>query len=239
MEQLRQSGSVRRGYIGIRMNQSEIDETTAEYFGLPDTDGVIVSDVNEGGPADEAGLEKGDIIREVDGDKIKDNLDLIRHIASRQPGDKVRLKVFRNREIVSMTATLGDREEGLAQDNGGSRWPGGGPPAQVEPRQSERLGITVENPGSANLERLGFEADQTGVLITEVDFGSDAADRGLEPNLLIVAVNDKPTPNVAAWEEVLDQLEPGAPVKLDVLAASSVGPQALYFFLRMPEDGND
>ena len=85
-----------------------IDETTAEYYGLPDTDGVVVSEVNPGGPADEAGLETGDIIREVDGYKIEDNLDLIARISSHQPGDKVRLKVFRDRKEVSLTATLGD-----------------------------------------------------------------------------------------------------------------------------------
>ena len=236
MEQLRQSGSVRRGYIGIRMNPNEIDETTAEYYGLPDTNGVIVSDVNSGGPADEAGLEKGDIIREVDGHEIKDNLELIRWISSRQPGDKVRLKIFRERSVLTLVATLGDRERGLAQDGVNPGSTGGGADIEEEPRQSTRLGLTVENPGDRALEGLGYKADQPGVLIIGVAFGSDAEERGLRGDLLIIAVNDTPTPNVSSWEAALDELAPGSPVKLDVLSVTNLGPQALYFFLRVPEE---
>ena len=236
MEQLRQSGSVRRGYIGIRMNQNEIDETTAEYYGLPDANGVIVSDVNPGGPADDAGLEDGDIIREVDGHAIKDNLELIRWISSRQPGDEVQLKVFRDREMLTLVATLGDRERGLAQEGINPGSTGGGPDIDEEPRQSIRLGLTVENPDDRALEGLGYESDQPGVLITHVAFGSDAEDRGLRGDLLIIAVNDTPTPNVSSWEAALDELEPGSPVKLDVLSVTNLGPQALYFFLRLPEE---
>ena len=94
----------------------------------------------------------------------------------------------------------------------------------------------MENPGDRTLESLGFEADQPGVLITDVAFGSDAEDKGLRGDLLIVAINDTPTPNVSAWEAALDELGPGSPVKLDVLGASTAGPQALYFFLRTPEE---
>jgi len=236
MEQLRQSGSVRRGYIGIRMNQNEIDETTAEYFGLPDTNGVIVSEVNPAGPADNAGLEDGDIIREVDGHKIKDNLDLIQQIASRQPGDKVRLKVFRDRELVSLVATLGDRQRALDSETVSPLSSGGGSDVEDEPRTATRMGLTVENPNDRTLERLSYEPDQPGVLITTVGFGSDAEERGLRTDLLIVSVNDTPTPGVSAWEAELDKLEPGAPLKFDVLRMTNAGPQALYFFLRMPEE---
>jgi serine protease Do len=234
MEQLRQTGSVRRGYIGIRMNQNDIDQTTAEYYGLPDPNGVIVSEVTPKGPAAEAGLKVGDIIREVDGHKIKNNLDLIGRIASHQPGDKVKLDVYRSGESISMRATLGDRQEGLDADSRTRRALGGEPVEEQEPRQSVRLGLTVENPDARTLERLGFEPDQAGLIITDVAFGSDAADRGIQSNLLIVAVNETPTPNVASWEAALDELEPGSPVKLDVVAMGPGGPQPFYFFLRTP-----
>jgi len=239
MEQLRQTGSVRRGYIGIRMNPNDIDQTTADYYGLPDPNGVIVSEVTPNGPAAEAGLQEGDIIREVDGHKIKNNLDLIGRIASHQPGDEVRLDVYRGRESVRLQATLGDRQEGLDADRRTRRAPGGAPiEEEEEPRQSVRLGMTVENPDARALERLGFEEDQAGVVVTDVAFGSDAADRGIQPKLMIVAVNERPTPNVSSWEAVLDELEPGSPVKLDVVSMSAAGSQPLYFFLRIPGSGD-
>lgn len=99
--------------------------------------------------------------------------------------------------------------------------------------------MTVENPSSRTLERLGFDPDQAGVLVTEVAFGSEAASAGIQAdNMLIVAVNDEETPDVANWEAAIDGLSAGVPVKLDVVAMGPAGPQALYFFLRAPGSGD-
>ena len=69
-----------------------------------------------------------------------------------------------------------------------------------------------------------------------MEFGSDAADKGLAPNMLVIAVNDRPTPDIAEWERVLDRLDAGAPIKLDVLPPGQTSGEPLYFFLRKPGD---
>lgn len=234
MEQLRETGRVRRGYLGISMNQSAIDAAAAEYYGLPDPAGVIVSDVTRGGPAERAGIRPGDIVREVDGQKVRDNLDLISKIASRRPGEEVRLELFRDGESVRVRPVLADRQEGL-DDQLGVRPPEETPAEPAEPQQAEALGMTVENPTSDRLERLGLEGE-AGVLVTRVEFGSEAADRGVLAEMLVTALNDLPVPDVATWERVLSELEPGAPVKIDVLVPGRDGPQPRYYFLRKPEN---
>jgi serine protease Do len=240
MEQLRQTGEVRRGYIGIRMNQNEMDEEAAEYYGLPDRFGVIVNEVTAGGPADEGGLRVGDIIRQVDGETIDNNLDLIGKIAAHRPGDRVRVSAFRPEpdgkgEAFETVLTLGDRQQGLTREGvEGEPEPGEAPTVEppAPPRTSSAFGITVESPAERTLERLGFEPDREGVLITDVEFGSDALEKGLRPTMLIVAINDQPTPDIGDWEEVVKALAPGRPVKIDVAVMGQEGEQRLYFYLR-------
>ena len=89
------AGEVRRGWIGITMNDTGIDETVREYYGLPDTNGVLVNAVADERAGGRGRLQVGDVIREVDGDEVRDNLDMIGKISSHQPGEKVDLKVFR------------------------------------------------------------------------------------------------------------------------------------------------
>jgi serine protease Do len=229
IEQLRETGSVRRGYIGITMNPEGIDEVAKEYLSLPDANGVIVDQITEGGPADRAGIQKDDVIRKVDGDPITDNLDLISKISARRPGDTVKLEIFRKGRTLEFDATLADREEGLRAQLGG---PERGQPDRLEPQASSGLGITVENLTGGVRERMGLEESQRGVLVTEVDFDSSAWLKGLRPNItLITGISDTPIGDVSDWVEAIEGLEPGESIKLSILAPG--GPRSV--FLRVPE----
>ena len=115
IEQLRESGSVRRGYIGISMDPNGIDEVAREYYGLPDGNGVIIEIITEGGPAERAGLRRFDVIRKVDGSVVRDNRDLIGKISSHRPGDTVRLEVLRDGKKRMFELELGDRRKGCAR----------------------------------------------------------------------------------------------------------------------------
>ena len=233
VEQLRISGEVRRGFIGIMMNDTGVDEATRDYYDLPSTDGVVVNSVNEGGPADLADVKSGDIILEVDGDKVRDNPDLISKISSRQPGEKVRLRVFRDGRTLTRDVELGDRAEGM-------RASGPAPsemPRRDEPMEATGLGVTVENITSRVLERLEFDSsDPTGVIIVDVEFDSEAARKGITPDMVVVGVNDQTVGDVADWEEAIEGLAPGAPVKLDVIAPIPGDDRTMFFFLRAPRD---
>jgi serine protease Do len=232
IEQLRERGYVRRGFIGITMNPVGIDDDAREYYGLPDTNGVIIDDLTDDGPADRAGLQRGDVIRTVGGEEVRDNLDLIAKISSLQPGDKVELGVFRDGRDLSLTAVLQERKEGLQAQFGG-RDPEVRP-QEEEPQESSGLGFTVGSLGSRMTERLGIDPNQHGVLITDVEFGSQAADKGIVPNMVLTAIDDAVLRSVSDWNEVLAQLDPGETVKLYLLIPSAAGPRTLSVILRVP-----
>jgi len=232
IEQLRERGYVRRGFIGITMNIVGIDDDAREYYGLPDTDGVIIDDLTEDGPADRAGLLRGDVIRKVGGEQVRDNLDLIAKISSLQPGDKVEIDIFRDGRDLSVTAVLQERKEGLRTQFGGPE-PEEEPEVE-EPQESSGLGFTVGNFGSRGTQRLGIDPHQHGVLITDVEFGSQAADKGIAPNMVLTAIDDAVLRSVSDWNDVLARLEPGQTVKLYLLTPTPAGPRTLSVILRVP-----
>jgi serine protease Do len=236
IDQLRERGYVRRGYIGINMNPEGIDEEAREYLGLPDAFGVLVDAVTRDGPADKAGLEPGDVIRKVDGDVVKDNLDLIAKIASKQPGDDVTLEVFRKegdrRRTLTLEAELADREESLrAASNRDLR---SEPRGQDEPQQAQAsaLGVTVSELSRSARQRLGLDEESRGLIVVDVEFNSQAAEKGITRDMVVTAVNDKPLRSLGDWRGAVDPARPGAVIKLDVLA----GARSFTVFLRVPDD---
>ncbi|NLA68133.1 MAG: Do family serine endopeptidase, partial [Gammaproteobacteria bacterium] len=92
-EQLKDTGQVRRGQIGVQVQEIRSDD--AKGLGLPDTRGALVADIIPGGPAEKAGIERGDVIREVDGTVVNQSSDLPPMIGARAPGSRVTLKVWR------------------------------------------------------------------------------------------------------------------------------------------------
>ena len=228
MEQLRATGEVRRGFIGITMNQGPIDEETAEYYKLPDTNGVLISRVEPDGPADEAGVREGDIVRRVDGEIVRDNADLIGKISAHMPGDRVDLEVFRDGRTLDLTARLGDREEGLRAQQGNRRDPRQ-PDAEDEASESEGLGMRVEDLGDYR-ERLELDDDIGGVIVTDVDLDSQAMDKGIQPFMIVTSINDQPVRGIGDWDTIVGNLRPGSTAKLEVLA----GNQGRLVFLRVP-----
>jgi len=234
IDQLRERGYVKRGYIGISMNPEGVDDEAREYLGLPDTFGVLIDAVTADGPADKAGLEPGDVIRQVDGEVVKDNLDLIAKIASKQPGDQVTLEVYRKEgdkgRTLTMKAELADREEGLRAAN--SRDTRTEPRSQEEPERAESsaLGMTVIELSRSARERLGVDE---GVLVTDVEFDSQAANKGIGRDMVITSVNDQPLRSMGDWQETVDRARPGSVLKLDV---SAPGQRSFTVFLRVPDD---
>lgn len=103
--QLVDHGSVTRGRIGVRIQ--EVDQTLANSFSLPQPHGALVSQVEPGSPADDAGIRSGDIIVGVDGDELEQVSQLPAAIAARKPGTKVRLDVWRDGKEQGIDVTVG------------------------------------------------------------------------------------------------------------------------------------
>jgi len=228
MAQLRENGEVRRGWIGITMNTQGVDDAAREYYGLEDAFGVLIERVTEDGPADEAGLRRFDIVRSVDGTVVRDNLDLIAKIASRQPGDEVKLVVLRDGKTKTIKVVLGDRDEGLrAGVISSPREP------QIPDRhESKGLGFTVEDISPTVRGRLRLEANQRGVLITSVEFDTQAADKGLAPMTMITTINDRPVSNLAEFDTALEAVSTGNVVKV---AGVDLRGNPFSVYLRMEE----
>jgi serine protease Do len=227
-EELRAEGSVKRGYLGIQMNGTGMTDKARAYYKLPDNNGVIVSKVVEKGPAAEGGLRVQDVIRKIDGHVVKDNQELLAMIASRKPGETVKLEVLRGGETLKLDVTLTTRpvvfdpESGDAEPKPEDDAPG--------PVSSEGLGIKVRALPSFLRQQLQMVANAPGVMIVSVDPESDAAEEGLSPRQVITSVDDIPLKSVADWNRIMKELKPGESVKVDV----DLGDRNEMVFLSVP-----
>jgi serine protease Do len=154
--QLRQSGRVARGRIGVAIQ--EVSKELAESFGLPKASGALVNAVEKGGPADKAGVETGDIIVKFDGKGIAVSGDLPRLVGSTRPGAKVAMEVWRKGAVVSMQVTVGEiPEERIAGRERGR--------AKPEEKTANRLGFVA---GELTADQKRSARVESGVVIEEV-----------------------------------------------------------------------
>jgi serine protease Do len=227
-EELRAEGSVKRGYLGIRMNSTGMTDKARAYYKLPDNNGVIVTSVVEKGPADEGGIRAQDVIRKIDGHPVKDNQDLLAMIASRKPGETVKLEVLRGGETLKLDVQLTTRPVTFEPEG-----ENGEPKIEEDataPSSGEALGITVRAIPSFVRQRLEMKANEPGLMIVSVDPESDAAEEGLSPRQVVTSIDDIPLKAVADWNRIVKGLKPGDSVKLDV----DLGDRSEMVFLSVP-----
>lgn len=206
-EQLIEHGEVRRGLLGVRIDN--LDPLLAEAMGLDNTQGVLIRNVVSGRAADKAGVKRDDIVLEVDGQPVHNAVDLRSQIGRTAPGVEVELLVLREGEKKRVKVELESlTEEALA--------------SAAEPRDSNEargpLGIRVEDLKDEWAERLGYQ-DESGVVIVQVARGSEAAKRGLRRWMLIQQINGEWVETVAEYEDVLEAIEPGDAFMVRVLGS--------------------
>lgn len=177
MNDLIEDGEVSRGYLGMTFG-GEVDQTMARALGLNNVRGVIVGRVEEGGPAEKAGLQAQDVIVSLNNDQIR-NWDSFRtSIASKRPGDTIILGIIRDQEQMNLEVTLEERPEG--------------PVASVGQNESqdleERLGFTVNNLDQSIRNQLRISNDVEGIIVERVSRSSNAYERGLRSNDIITRV---------------------------------------------------
>lgn len=206
LPQLREEGRVRRGYLGIMV--SDLTPRAAEAFDLESTAGAMVNQVQEGQPAEAAGLKHGDIILEVDGKAIQNTRDLINYVSAQGPDASVRLTVLRDGKKIEKKVQLSERpSEGAAV---------------VEPSDSgesgiEWLGLKYQNATPGMRSSHDLPDDLEGVWITDISPRSPLYDEGLrtgETLVFITEVNGREVSNVEEFEQIVRQAESGSRLRI-------------------------
>ena len=107
LKEIIEQGRVIRGWLGVKIQ--DITPKLAESFGLNSTDGVVISNIVVGGPADKAGLDRGDVITHINDRKIRDYRETLDQISMNKPGEQIRLAIVRNGESITKVATVAER----------------------------------------------------------------------------------------------------------------------------------
>jgi serine protease Do len=214
-EQLVQSGTVTRGYLGVTIQ--DLTPELAKSFGLKDTRGVLIPNVTADSAAEKGGIKQGDIITELDGVPVEKTKDLLNRVAMLKPGTRVEVVVLREGKRKTLTVEVGTRPKSKLV-------------AAVRPDILEQLGISVQNLTPDVAERFGYK-DEEGVIVTDVEQGSLADFGGITPGTLIVEVNRKAVKDTDDLEKALE-----ASVKEGrVLFLLKYGQSTRYLTLTVPK----
>ena len=195
-------GEVTRSWIGVYVQ--ELTPEMAKYFGLKKETGVLISDVVKGGPAEQAGIKRKDIIITVAGEKVKGPNDLAQKIQSKKIGAKVELLILRNgkEEKISVTTTKKPSEEELF-----------GREKPEEVKFEAYLGIKV-SPITPELAQHYNLTETAGVVVTQVDPGSPADLANLARGDVIKEINEQSISSVSDYNQEAAKLEPNKSVLL-------------------------
>ncbi|MEQ8800146.1 MAG: DegQ family serine endoprotease [Phycisphaerales bacterium] len=187
VKQIMEFGEVRRGRLGV-VGQNLTNEL-AEAMGLDVTQGVLIAQVVEDSPADQAGIKERDVITGINGNDIKDFSELANAIGLRSPGEKVRIKLLRDGETRNVTATLSKADDSQASASSEDS----GFPAL----EGAKIGAIPED------HDLAGEIE--GVAVLDIARGSPAASSGLRPGDIITSVNRRPVDSLEAFRELVNR----------------------------------
>jgi serine protease Do len=192
MEQIVDHGKVVRGQLGVAVQT--VDANMAKAFGLTQGGGALVAQVLPGSPAAKAGIERGDIILDLNGQPVGEPDELSVNVSQMAPGTTVHLKISRNGQMKNVDVTLNElSEKEEASANG-------------ESKDSAALqGVQVQNLTPAIAEDLGISSGTQGVVITSVDSSSAASGAGLNRGDVIQEINRKPVHNVEEYQHALSE----------------------------------
>ena len=213
MDSLIEDGRVDRGLLGVLIQN--LDEGMARSFGYEGTDGALVSHVNAGSPAEEAGIRPGDIILEFDGVAI-DDVDRLRfEVAAREPGTEVEVRFLRDgvqQTVQAVIDRLGSESE----------------PVPGRRRSAERLGLETRRMTSDLARRLQLSDSEGGVVVSRVEPLSPASRAGIRVNDVLRSVDGEPVDDPQQLERILADVDLKTGVRVAILREGT----QRYLFLR-------
>jgi serine protease Do len=213
LPQLR-SGKVVRGVIGVSVLRRPMTEAYARDLGLPGPGGAEIATVVEGGAADRAGLEVGDVVVEFNGEKVADNDALVGMVVRTRPGTTVPVKIYRNGKPATLNVTVAEldlqAEQGtIARRQEAER------PERVVP-STTAFGMELSELTARDARQLGYTGGAGGAVVTRVVPGGPAALAGIEQGDVIMRVGATETKTLDAASQALDAVGSGRVVRLIV-----------------------
>jgi serine protease Do len=218
IDQLRQYGETRRGWLGVRIQQ--VTDDIAESLGMKQPRGALVAGVDDKGPAKPAGIEPGDVIVNFDGKDIKEMRDLPRVVADTPVGKDVPVIVIRKGKEETRSVKLGRLEDGekLAALN---KTPQATPEEKSVVKKT--LGLDLANLNDELRKRYKIKDSVKGVVITAVDSGSPAADKRLSAGDVIVEIAQEAVANATDVQKRIEQLKADGKKSALLLVANADG----------------
>ncbi|MFW5810965.1 MAG: PDZ domain-containing protein, partial [Thermodesulfobacteriota bacterium] len=200
IDQLQESGEVTRGWLGVAIQ--DITPEIAEYYGIKEVKGVLVTEVFEDDPAEKAGIRVRDIIVSVNGRPVEDTRDLTRLVAGLSVGQKTAVKVLRNGNRETFEVTIARREEEKILSR-----------KDEDRKEEESLGIQVSEISPEIARRYGI-SEKEGVMVMDVESGSKAEAAGLMAGDIVKEINHEPVGSVEDFRRIIDGVDEGEPINL-------------------------
>lgn len=211
-------GKVSRGWLGVAIQ--DLTEDMAEAQGIKDAKGAIIADVTNGSPAEKGGLERGDIILSVNGDKVTDATSTTRLVGKLIANTQNKFEIIRGGKKQTLNVTVGERPSN--------------PNAIVEPAVSSsspdapdngqevtEVGATFEKMDDALRTRLGLRAGENGLLVTNVAKDGVMEEAGIQEGMVILEVNNKPATSVESFRKAIADAKKAKRTK--ILVAVRIG----------------
>src|SRR6266487_441981 len=217
VEQLRQFGELRRGWLGVRIQQ--VTDEIAESLNIKPARGALIAGVEDKGPAKPAGIEPGDVVVKFDGKDIKEPKDLSRVVADTAVGKEVDVVIIRKGAEETRKVTLGRLDDGDKAVQASAKTP---EPAE-KPVTQKALGLDLATLSKDLRTRYKIKDSVKGVIITSVDGTSDAAEKRLSAGEVIVEIAQEAVSNAADVKKRVDQLKKDGKKSVLLLVANADG----------------
>jgi len=193
--QLKESGKVVRGWLGVVVQ--EITPEISQSMGLKNSNGALVSDIETGGPADKAGLKRGDVIVAVNGKDIEEMQDLPRTVANYKPGSAIELSIIRDGKPQTVKVNLGEMPGDHKTEN-----------ASSGDKVEHKIGLVVNEITPQMQARYGL-AKKSGVIVINVLDGTLADEAGFKSGDIILEINKQKIGTMSQYNKILSGMKDG------------------------------
>lgn len=196
IEQLKNGGAVRRGWLGVGIQ--DISPELVEYYGLKDTKGVLVTHVYEGDPADKGGIKTGDIITAINEKAVSSSRELSRIIAETGTGKRIAISLIRNGEKLNVYVELTKRNDEELADN-------------RKPEDTGEFGLKLAELTPDLARRTGDSDKEKGVVVIDIEAGSKAETAGIQRGDLIKEINHVTVADLKDYKNQMEKIKKGDP----------------------------